>query len=70
LEVVALPGPFENIPARHVWFAYEYGAKPQQDDQAKILARYLKKPPIRGLLLAIIRRNGRVALVEIVELKL
>jgi transcriptional regulator with XRE-family HTH domain len=70
LEVVEFPRLFENAFPTRVWFAYEKGAKPPADHKRKVVDSLLKDKTRGGLLLAIVRRNGRAALVQISEMSL
>lgn len=68
-EVVPIPRPFKAMAPSRIWIAYETGAKPRSDHK-KILDAILPEKNSRGLLLAIVRRDGRVALVQVSELSL
>lgn len=70
LEVVEIPRPFEAMAPSRIWFAYETGAKPRPDHKEKILDAILREKNSRGLLLAIVRRSGRAALVQVSEISL
>lgn len=70
LEVMELPRSSQYLSPPRVWIAYEKGATPQADHKEKILDAFLREKTRSGLLLAIVRRNGRAALVQVNEVSL
>ena len=70
LELLEFQKLHETLPRPRVWFACEHGVKPQPDYKAKIMSAYLAEKRDRDLLLAILRRNGKVAILELEQMKL
>lgn len=70
IEVAELPRLHPDSRPTRIWIAYERGTKPKPDHIEKIAAAHRSEESKRSLLLAIVRRNGRAALVQIRDLVL
>lgn len=70
IEVLAFQKSLPGSSSTRIWIAYEKGAKPPPDHKEKIVAACLSEKSKRGVLLAIVRRNGKASLVQISEISL